>query len=172
MGDNQPLTGVTEENRGVLVRRGLAILGLALSCASAAAARDLAVVSNKANGVQTLTLAELAKLCKGQMNRWPNGQWAVFVMVEPGSAQMKMVLQKILELQADQVPTLISTANHGRSEHPAIVLVHSDQEAVAKVQSTPGAVGIVDVYSITGGVAVVKLAGKNPFEPGYPLHGN
>jgi hypothetical protein len=43
---------------------------------------------------------------------------------------------------------------------------------VSKVQSIPGALGVVDVYSITGGVAVVKVAGKNPFEPGYLLHGN
>jgi ABC-type phosphate transport system substrate-binding protein len=56
--------------------------------------------------------------------------------------------------------------------HPAIVIVKSDEEVVSKVQSIPGALGVVDVYSITGGVAVVKVAGKNPFEPGYLLHGN
>jgi len=28
------------------------------------------------------------------------------------------------------------------------------------------------VYSISGGVTVVKVGGKLPLEPGYPLHGN
>jgi len=28
------------------------------------------------------------------------------------------------------------------------------------------------VYAITSGVAVVKIGGKLPLEPGYPLHGN
>ena len=40
------------------------------------------------------------------------------------------------------------------------------------VASIPGAVGVVDVYAINSSVAVVKLAGKLPLEPGYLLHGN
>jgi hypothetical protein len=33
-------------------------------------------------------------------------------------------------------------------------------------------VGLVDVYSINGGVTVLKVGGKLPLEPGYALHGN
>jgi hypothetical protein len=40
------------------------------------------------------------------------------------------------------------------------------------VESMPGAVGLVDVYSITGSVSVVKIGGKLPLESGYQLHGN
>jgi len=43
---------------------------------------------------------------------------------------------------------------------------------VNKVASIPGALGVVDVYAINSAVAVVKLAGKLPLEPGYVLHGN
>ena len=35
-----------------------------------------------------------------------------------------------------------------------------------------GAIGVVDVYAINSSVAVVKLGGKLPLEPGYLLHGN
>ena len=48
----------------------------------------------------------------------------------------------------------------------------SDEELVNKVASIPGAVGVVDVYAINSSVAVVKLGGKLPLEPGYLLHGN
>ena len=41
-----------------------------------------------------------------------------------------------------------------------------------KVAFVPGAVGVVDVYSINSSVVVVKIAGKLPLEPGYLLHGN
>ena len=52
-------------------------------------------------------------------------------------------------------------------------LATSDEELVNKVASTPGAIGVVvDVYSINSSVAVVKIAGKLPLEPGYLLHGN
>jgi hypothetical protein len=31
---------------------------------------------------------------------------------------------------------------------------------------------VVDVYSISGGVTVVRVGNKLPLEPGYVLHGN
>ena len=52
------------------------------------------------------------------------------------------------------------------------MIVNSDDALVKKVESTPGAVGLVDVYSITSGVVVIKISGKLPLEPGYLLHGN
>jgi len=53
-----------------------------------------------------------------------------------------------------------------------IIVVTSDDDLVHKVAATPGAVGLVDVYAINSSVDVMKIGGKLPFEPGYPLHGN
>jgi hypothetical protein len=52
------------------------------------------------------------------------------------------------------------------------MVVDTDEELVNKVASIPGAVGIVDVYAINSSVAVIKIGGKLPLEPGYLLHGN
>lgn len=145
---------------------------LALSTAQLAVAKDVALVSNKGNDTQTISLPDLIKLCKGQTNRWPDGKPVTFVMLDPGSPEMKIVLQKVYDSSAEQVKNLINAANHGRANHPAIIVVTSDEALVQKVESMPGAIGVVDVYSITGGVAVVKVAGKLPLEPGYVLHGN
>lgn len=137
-----------------------------------AAAKDVALVSNKGNGLQSITMVELTKACKGQMSRWSDGKPVTVVILDPEASEMKLVLQKIYEQKSDEVKTLIVSANHGRANHPAIVVATSEQDLVRKVESIPGAVGLVDVYSITGGVTVLKIGGKNPFEPGYPLHGN
>jgi ABC-type phosphate transport system substrate-binding protein len=139
---------------------------------AAAYARDIAVVSNKANAVSAITLPDLVKVCKAQTNRWPDGKPVTLIMRAPSSPEMKIVLQKVFELPEADVKDLISVANHGRANHPAIMIVDSDEELVNKVASIPGAFGIVDVYSINSSVAVVKLAGKLPLEPGYLLHGN
>jgi len=85
---------------------------------------------------------------------------------------MKIVLEKLYGMSQTEVAGLIVTANHGRPLHPAIMVVASDEELVNQVASTPGAVGVVDVYSINSSVSVVKVAGKLPLEPGYLLHGN
>jgi hypothetical protein len=37
------------------------------------------------------------------------------------------------------------------------------------VESIPGAVGLVDVYSLNGKVNVLKVDGKLPLEQGYVL---
>ena len=135
-------------------------------------ASDLAVVSNKANAVSALALPELVKVCKAQTNRWPDGKPVTFIMRAPASPEMRMVLEKVYELSEAQVKELIASVNHGRTNHPAIIVANSDEDLVNKVASIPGAVGVVDVYAINSSVAVVKLAGKLPLEPGYLLHGN
>ena len=142
------------------------------AAASLAAARDLAVVANKANGVSAMTLADLVKVCKAQTNRWPDGKPVTLIVRAPGAPEMKMVLEKVYELPEGQVKDLIAAANHGRANHPAIMVVNSDEDLVDRVASIPGAIGVVDVYSINSSVAVVKVGGKLPLEPGYVLHGN
>jgi len=141
-------------------------------CASLAAARDLALVSNKGNAVSTMAFPELVKVCKGQTNKWPDGKSVTFIMRAPSSPEMKLFLEKVYEMPEAQVKELVATANHGRVGHPAIMIVDSDEDLVNKVASIPGAVGVVDVYAINSSVSVIKLAGKLPLEPGYLLHGN
>jgi hypothetical protein len=156
----------------VLYRRVLTIALLFAAGASLAAARDLALVSNKANTVSAMTLSDLVKVCKGQTNRWPDGKPVTFVMRAPSAPEMRPLLEKVYGLSEAQVRELIVTANHGRVNHPAILVANSDEDLLNKVASIPGAVGVVDVYSINSSVNPVKLAGKLPLEPGYILHGN
>ena len=156
----------------MLHRKALKVLLFLAASVSLAAARDLALVSNKANSLSTITLPDFVKVCKGQTNRWPDGKSVTFIMRNPSTPEMKLFLEKIYELPEAQVKDVIATANHGRMGHPAIMIVDSDEDLVNKVASLPGAVGVVDVYAINSSVAVVKLAGKLPLEPGYLLHGN
>ena len=143
-----------------------------LMCAGVCFAKDLAVIANKGNTVTAVAMPELVKICKGQSSRWPDGKPVTFITRNPASPDMKIVLEKVYGMSKEDVAAMITAANHGRTNHPAIVVVETDEDVVNKVQSIPGAVGLVDVYSINGGVMVVKLAGKLPLEPGYLLHGN
>jgi hypothetical protein len=157
---------------GVYLQRVFAVVLIVFMWSAVAAARDLAVVTSKDSHVQELAMADLVKICKGQNSRWPDGRPVSFIMRDPGDPEMKQALEKIYGMSKDQVTALIATANHGRANHPAIEIASSDEDLVKRVGATPGAIGIVDVYSITSSVSVVKLGGKLPLEPGYPLHGN
>lgn len=156
-----------------MLRRGVfAFLLVVLSGVSVAAAKDIAVVSNKANTTTAISLPDLVKICKGQSNRWPDGKPLTFITRDPASPDMKIVLEKVYGMTKEEVSELVIAANHGRTNHPAIMLASSDEDLMNKVENLPGAVGLVDVYSINGGVTVIKVGGKLPLEPGYPLHGN
>jgi hypothetical protein len=156
----------------LLRSRILAVTLIFLGWAALAAAKDFALVSNKTNHVDAVSMAELVKICKGQMEHWPDGKSVSLVTRDPASPEMRLVLEKVYGIPKEEVLVLITTANHARVNHPAIVVVDSDEAVVKKVESSPGAVGLVDVYAITGGVTVVKVGGKLPLEPGYALHGN
>ena len=156
----------------MFLRRVLPLALVLLSGATLASAKDVALIANKGGSVSSITVPDLVKLCKAQTNRWPDGKSVTLVMRDPSSPEMKMVLEKVYSMTPDAVNELIATANHGRMNHPAILVVSSDDEIVKKVAGTPGAVGLVDVYAINSSVDVMKVAGKLPFEPGYPLHGN
>lgn len=137
-----------------------------------AAARDMALISNKSNHVEAVSVAELIKICKGQNQHWPDGKPVTFITRDPAAPEMKLVLEKIYSLPKEDVAALIANANHNRVNHPAIMVVDSDEALVKKVETTPGAVGLVDVYAITGSVTVLRVGDKLPLQPGYLLHGN
>ena len=153
-------------------RHAVDVFVLIVASVSLAAARDLALVSNKTNIVNAVTVADLAKVCKAQTSKWPDGKPVTFVMRSPSTPEMKMFIEKVYAMPEKEVSDLIATANRGRSNHPAIMVVDTDEELVNKVASIPGAVGVVDVYAINSSVAVLKIAGKLPLEPAYLLHGN
>ena len=154
------------------VQRVFAIVLMVLGWTALAASKDLALISHKATSTTVVTMPELVKICKGETHRWPDGKPLTFITRNPGSADMKLVLEKVYNMSKDEVIATIAAANHGRMSRPVIVVLDSDQAVVNRVESTPGSVGLVDVYSITGGVNVLRVGGKLPLEPGYALHGN
>jgi hypothetical protein len=153
-------------------QRFLRVAIFVLITASLASARDLALVSNKSNAMGAITLVDLVKVCKAQTGRWPDGKSVTLVMRAPSAPEMRVVLEKIYGMSEGEVSTLIVTSNRIHPSHPPFLLVTSDEELVNKVASLPGAIGVVDVYSINSSVAIVKVAGKLPLQPGYLLHGN
>src|SRR6266550_3977536 len=53
-----------------------------------------------------------------------------------------------------------------------LVIKNPESPVLRVVESTPGAVGILDVYSINSSVKVLRVDGKLPFDVGYALKGN
>jgi ABC-type phosphate transport system substrate-binding protein len=129
-------------------------------------ARDLAVIVNKNNAATKVSAAELEQLLKAGTQAWPDGKKIRIFLTDPNSSDTKQILQRAYKLRADEIKSLIDA-------HKAeIQVVGSDEIVLTMVDQTPGAVGIINVYSINSHVKVLKVDDKLPMEQGYLLHGN
>jgi len=143
---------------------------LLLAAVSAAFATDFAVIVNPANPARVMTLADLGKMFKGKTATWANGRNVTIVLREPSTAPMKFIIEKVMGVDADQGKTIL--ADPARKSSAQVVFLNSDEEIVKTVETNPTAIGVVDVYNITGGVKVIKIDEKQPFDPGYVLKGH
>ncbi|HEV2989973.1 MAG TPA: hypothetical protein VG759_16130 [Candidatus Angelobacter sp.] len=142
----------------------LMFLAAVLLC-SAAQATQLAVVVDKSNSTSSLSATDLAKILKLSNGKWPDGKQVVLVLRGVPGTEMQLALQKLSNMSGDQVKDLLN------AHKSSILVVNSEQEVLKSVSTIPGAIGLVDVYSLTSGVNVLKVDGKLPLEPGYLLRG-
>ena len=150
--------------------RASAILGvLLLAAGTFAGIKNIAVVVSAGSKLSDVSLADLARLCKGVQRTWPDGKSFTLVMKDPGSPDMRVAAQKLFGLGPGEVKALIAKLNEPRL---TVKIVENDEDLLRTVEATPGAVGIVDVYSINSSVKVLRVDGKLPFDLGYALKGN
>jgi ABC-type phosphate transport system substrate-binding protein len=142
------------------------IVLLLLSVAGVAEARQLAVIAERANTTSNLTAAELAKMFTTHSRTWPDGTPVTVVMRDPASPEMQVVLRKLFNMTPDQVQALIA------AHHDAIIVANSDEAVLRFVSGNRGALGVIDLYSLTKDVNVVKIDGKLPVQQDYLLRGN
>jgi ABC-type phosphate transport system substrate-binding protein len=126
----------------------------------------LAVIVDKGNASATVTAAELERLLKTVQQEWPDGRKVKVILSDPSSAETSTILQRVYKMTPDKIKSFVEA-------HKAdIQVAGSDELVLTLVANTPGAIGIVNVYSINSTVKVLKVDDKLPLEPGYLLHGN
>lgn len=126
-------------------------------------AHHTAVVVNKNNPVENLTSAQLAKIVRGEVKKWPDGTNIVLLLHRNSSGEDE-TLERLNRMSADQWKALVDT------HKDSIVLVDSDADVLKIVQTEPGAIGFIEVRSLDKSVNLVHVDGKLPMEYGYLPH--
>jgi hypothetical protein len=143
---------------------------LAIFAATAVpAVKNMAIVASAGSKLTDVTMADLTKYCKGTAKAWPDGKNFMIVMRNPDVPEMHGVVQKLFGAAPTESRAAIAKLNDTRT---TVKIVESDEELLKIVEATPGAIGVVDVYSINSSVKVLRIDGKLPFDVGYPLKGN
>lgn len=144
----------------------LTILLWAIGLACTAQAKQLAVITDSGNAITNLSASELAKIFNGRTANWPDGKTIKIILRDPSSADMQVAVRKLFNMTADQARAFV------RAHSDVMVVADSDDAVIHLVSSTRGAIGLVDLYSLTKGVNVVRIDGRLPVEQGYLLKGN
>ncbi|MGH9712089.1 MAG: substrate-binding domain-containing protein [Candidatus Acidiferrales bacterium] len=153
------------------MRKRVLIVGAVLMAVAVGAfATDFAVIVHPSNPVHAMTLGELGKMFRGKSTTWPTGRNVTLVLRDPEQPGMRFVIEKVMGVGPDEGKTILTDGS--RKVSAPVVFVPTDQDVVKAVEASPGAMGIVDVYNITGGVKVIKIDEKQPFDPGYALKGH
>jgi len=155
------------------VRRMQLALGVCLLLVSAVpllpAVKNWALVAPAGTKVEDVSLTDLVKFCKGTQKAWSDGKSFTLVIHDPESPEMRGAVQKLFGVTPAEIKPLLAKLNE---PHAVIKIVNNDDDIMRTVESIPGAVGLVDVYSINSSVKVLRVDGKLPFDAGYSLKGN
>jgi ABC-type phosphate transport system substrate-binding protein len=126
-------------------------------------AHHMAVVVNKENKVDNVTAVHLGKLFRSEVRKWPDGKAVVLVLHKNSEGETE-TLQRLIKMSPAEVKAQIA------SHKDSIVLADSDADVLKIVQSTPGAVGLIEIHSVDNTINVVRVDGKLPMESGYLPH--
>lgn len=138
----------------------------ALLTPSLCLARDIALIADKENSLSTLSNKDVLKLLKNETVVWPDGKRVTVYLSDPKSADGKLLLEKTYKMTAEELKSFAG------AQRGSIVILASDEQVLKAVSGHPGALGVVNVYSINSAVKVLRIDGKLPMESGYLLHAN
>jgi ABC-type phosphate transport system substrate-binding protein len=138
------------------------VLFLLISWASAYA-HHVAVVAHQDNGLENISSAELARILKSEIKKWPDGH-DVMVVINRNSVVSMHILERLTSMSNGKARTF--AAAHRNS----FLLADSDGEVLERVANKSGALGMVDVRAVDSRIKVLKVDGKLPLEKGYLPH--
>ena len=130
------------------------------------AARVVALITEKSNSSSAVSSADLAKLLKTDMQRWPDGRKVTIFMSDLGSADARVICQRVYNMTPDEARRFVDAHKNN------ITILNGDDRVMKAVAQVPGSIGLVNVYSLNSSVKVLRVDGKLPLEQGYLLHGN
>lgn len=164
-------TGVRTEHFCSRLKSAAVLIALVFGLASAPnlLAADIAVVVRPDTPVDDLTLSQTRQLFLGEREFW-NSSLGVTLLVRAPVARERDVLLRVVYRMTEAEFRKYWILKLFRSEAvggPKVVF--SSRMAAELVTSLPGSVAFVDASQVPKGLKVLRINGRLPGQPGYPL---
>jgi len=131
--------------------------------------QPLAIVVNRSNSVNGLSMTELRKVFLGERGHWPNGRRITLVMREPGEPEYKTILREVCQMSDSELKNHIL---HGLFTGEILVSPKTlDTPAGVRkfVFNVPGAIGYLRLTDVDSTVKIVRVDELLPGDEGYKL---
>jgi len=146
-------------------------LSLAVTTSAQDKSSDLAVIVNKAVGLNDVSISTLSRYFKGEKTKAPDGTKMVVVMFDLGHAERAAALKGIYKLSESEYNDYFVCAIFTGSVSTAPRVLASGGAIKEFVASTTGGISYVMGSDVDDSVKVLKIDGKSPGDPDYPLRG-
>lgn len=146
------------------------VFALQPAVAQKKAGEDVAVVVNPSTPVTEMSLAEVRKVFLGDRQYWNSNMPVVLLVRAPVAREREVVLRTIYQMGESQFKQYW-VAKIFRSEVvSAPKIVYSEDMTKELLSAIPGGIAFLAAKDVGPGLRIVKVDGKLPGEPGYPLH--
>jgi phosphate transport system substrate-binding protein len=137
--------------------------------AAAGSSEPLAIVVNRSNPVDNLSLAELRTIFLSGRSHWTNERRITLVMREPGEPERKTIVHDVCGMNENQLKTHVL---HGLFTGEILVSpkVLATASGVRKfIFNVPGAIGYLRLSDVDDTVKVVRIDNLFPSDKAYKL---
>ena len=129
----------------------------------------IAVIVNKNNPIENMTLDELRKYCLQERKHWDDNRRVTIVLRDPGQAERQAVLQLIYQMSESDFNRYFLQREF-TGEVQGVPKHLSSAAGVSRfVFNVPGALGFARAADVDGSVKVLRVNGYAPGDPRYPL---
>ena len=142
---------------------------LGLGAAPPPAADDVAVIVNKSNPVQSMTMAQLRKIVLGEEGKWPGGKKISVLMPTPGKPERDGTLRIVCGMNETDFSLHFLHASFGGDAGDPPKSIGSGAQMRALVAGTVNAVGFIKTSDLDSSVKIVMIDGSGPGQPTYKL---
>jgi ABC-type phosphate transport system substrate-binding protein len=130
---------------------------------------DVAVVVNPAAPVNDLSLSEARKIFRGDKQYWSTDMPIVLLVRNPPSRERDVILKKLYSMTESEFKQYWIAKIFRAEATTGPKIVYSNSMAADLVSVIPGAIAFMSAKDVNPSLKVVKIDGRLPGEPGYPL---
>jgi ABC-type phosphate transport system substrate-binding protein len=141
---------------------------LVIGASSQAAADDVAVIVNKSNTTDTLSLAQVRKLLLGEETKL-GGQKASVFLTAPGLADRTAVIKSACGMSETDFNMHFMQAQFKGETVDAPKALSNAAQLRQAVAGAPGGIGFIRASDVDDSVKVIKINGTMPGQSGYPI---